>query len=156
LRVRPQDIPSSRALYLLLAFCSLFAGIVGALMLGQFSVFTLFRHLLDIFLVSVLFWFTLSYLHKTPRFLQATSAIFASQIVLNILLMPLLILLGGDQESMDLRAFVLFIYTLMIPWGLLVSGHIIRHTFDVSLNQGFLWALAYFIFYLWLVEGLFA
>lgn len=73
-----------------------------------------------------------------PRFNQTASATLLSGLLLSLLALPLVVWRHRSEflES-ELLLFVLFV------WSIAVLGHILRHTFQISLNQGIGFALLY-------------
>jgi hypothetical protein len=63
-------------------------------------------------------------------------------------------LLPADTES---QGAVLggLLFMALIGWSVLVTGHILRHAFDIALAQGVAIAVAYDVFLYWLVAVLF-
>ena len=49
-----------------------------------------------------------------------------------------------------------FLFLSLIAWSVLVTGHILRHSFDLTLGQGVLVAVAYNLLSYNLISGFFS
>ena len=59
-------------------------------------------------------------------------------------------------EPTDLAALGAFLLLAIVVWGIVVTGHILRHTFSITLGQGSAIAVAFQIVVVTLVTSLFS
>lgn len=142
LRKGPQDLPGSTALVQALALVYLAVGVVVGLATGQGLWAALAQTLVDLGLLLGLLHLGLQWMGRSARFLQAGAALLGSGAILSLLvLVPLgMAPSGEDAELSDLGALL---FMALLAWSILVTGHILRHTLDLTLVQGALIAVAY-------------
>jgi hypothetical protein len=94
-------------------------------------------------------------LDRLARFQQTATALLGSGALLGFMaVVPLSLLPRGGEGEPPGAAVLLFLG--LIVWSILVTGHIVRHTFDLRLGQGVGIAVIYNFFAYSLVGGLFS
>jgi hypothetical protein len=155
LRTKPQDLPVSRFLF----GSTLFAAVLTAmpLLVGPLGGMgpALGAVLLDILLVSIVLLGALRMLAKAERFIQTATAIFGAGAVINLFSLPLVVVLDSSASPSAAQAVGALAYLLVIAWSLVVTGHILRHAFNIRMAGGVMLALVYFILVNLLVQQLF-
>ncbi len=147
LKTKPQDLPVSEFLVLLLAAVHLVGGtLVIIVSFGSFFS-ALLAQLLDIVLVVLVFKITLQLTGKPERFLQAAAALFGSGILINMVSVPLLLLM--PEVSVEGQEAVsgpwALLYLILIMWAITIGAHIVRHTFDIPFAAGVIFSVGYFL-----------
>jgi hypothetical protein len=69
--------------------------------------------------------------------------------------MPTQLMIGPDPATAPLGDLGVLLFLILVVWGLVVIGHILRHTFGIRLANGCLIAMGYFLLINWLVQALF-
>lgn len=141
LRAGPQNLPASSVLLILLAGLNICVGLVMiadarmsvSLALGE----SLFETL---FMLGVLF-IGLKAFKKTARFLQSGSALMGCEFLMGLMALPL-VSWSRDAETNGAG----FLLLGLVIWSLVVMGHILRHTLEISLASGIGIALLYTLF----------
>ncbi len=138
LRLGPQHMPASPALFALLLLLSLVVGSLLAMAMGiEFSV-ALLESLFELLLMLSMLYLALKWVRKLSRFSQTGIALMLSGLLLNLLALPLV---SWNQHTASTESGLLVL--VLFFWSILVLGHIIRHTFDVDLNIGIAVGLLY-------------
>ncbi len=142
LRKGPQDLPGSTALFQALALVYLAVGAIVGVASGQGLWAALAQTLVDLGLLLGLLFLGLQWTGRSARFLQAGAALLGSGALLSLLvLVPLGMAPSG--EDAELRGLGALLFMALLAWSILVTGHILRHTLEVTLVQGALIAVAY-------------
>lgn len=147
LRTRPQDLPSSQALFALVAAINI---VVGTILVSPAvgNLFTAFMaSLLDTLILAIFIWGLLRFRDHPERFLQtATSAIGVSLIIASLSL-PLQWMMPTNAEEIAPTAQTASLMLLiLIVWLQVALGHVFRHAFEVSLMLGVGLAFLYTLF----------
>jgi hypothetical protein len=141
LRRGPQDLPASTYLLWFATLLNLLAGVLmlldDQLDLGQAVVQSLFELLL---MLGVLYG-VLRLKGWVYRFNQTAIALMLSSFLLGLLALPLIAWVRQNQSA---EAGILLL--VLFTWGIVVFGHILRHTFEFSINVGIAAALIYTLF----------
>jgi hypothetical protein len=154
LRRAPQDLPGSSALLGLILVVDLVVAFLVGLTAGLTPPVALGQGVVDALFTLVLLYLALRLLDRGPRFLQLATALLGTGSLLGLLALAPLGLLAGVEAGGEASLAGLPLLFLLF-WGLLVSGHILRHGFDLRLGQGVLIAVAYNLLGSALVSGLF-
>jgi hypothetical protein len=155
LRKAPQDLTASSALLGVTFVADLLMGVVLAASVGLSPGLGLLQSLFDIGLMLALLYGALRLLDRLPRFLQTATALLGSGALLGfIAVVPLSLLPQRSEDQASGVAVMLFL--ALIVWSILVTGHILRHTFALRLGQGVGIAVLYSFFAYSLVGGLFS
>ena len=142
LRKGPQDLPGSAALVQALALVYLAVGVIVGVASEQGLWSALAQTLVDLGLLLGLLYLGLQWKGRSARFLQAGAALLGSGALLSLLvLVPLGMAPSG--EDAELRGLGALLFMALLAWSILVTGHILRHTLDLTLVQGALIAVAY-------------
>jgi hypothetical protein len=154
LRKGPQDLPGSNALVQALALVYLAVGVIVGVASEQGLWSALAQTLVDLGLLLGLLYLGLQWTRHSARFLQAGAALLGSGALLSLLvLVPLGMAPSG--EDAELRGLGALLFMALLAWSILVTGHILRHTLDLTLVQGALIAVAYNLLAYMLLGALF-
>ncbi|MFZ1538046.1 MAG: hypothetical protein WAT23_11770 [Chromatiaceae bacterium] len=154
LRRGPQDLPGSSALLGLALVVHLVSAVLIGLAAGLTAPVSIGQGLADALLTLGLLVLALRVMDRQPRFLQLATALFGAGALLGLLaLVPLGLVAGAESRGETSLAGLPLLVLLF--WSLLVTGHILRHGFDLRLGQGLLIAVAYNLLASALVNGLF-
>jgi hypothetical protein len=136
LRRAPQDLPASPVLFAIVAAVSLVVGVVVGLLAGLPFGAGLVQTLFEIALTLLALLFALRLMRMDARFMQAATALLGSGVVIGVVaVLPLSLNPTGTEES-DLAALGALLLLILFVWSVVVSGHILRHTFGITLSQG--------------------
>jgi hypothetical protein len=155
LRRAPQDLPASDALLWVVLVLDLFVGVLVGLSSGLSLGPSLFQGLMELALLLGVLYGGLAFIHHPGRFTQAATALLGSGALIGLLaLMPLALNPTGteDTETAALGALLLL---ALVAWSILVTGHIVRHTFGITLGQGTAIAVAFEFLAIALISALF-
>lgn len=149
LRRGPQDLPAVPVLFWLLMLGS---GLTSVLVASQTSGFIwgVQQAGFGLLCLSGFVWGLLALNKKRARFMQTFSALCGTDMVLNLLSLPLVYIAihAGPEASQLLRELAMLtgvlLYGLLL-WSLLVMGHVLRHALMMKLPVGLLLAFAYFV-----------
>jgi uncharacterized membrane protein YjgN (DUF898 family) len=145
----PQDLPHSPALLggLILADLVVSLGFVQAIApkAGQNLAGVA---LLQLSLLLGLPYVVLQLARRTARFNQTASALVGVDLVFTLLAIPLLLGIApaAGQSPNALQSLLALAAIALVSWQLVVRGHILRHALELSLAQGVLIALIFFLF----------
>lgn len=154
LRRAPQDLPASDALLALTIAANLLVGLlVGStadLPLGT----SLMHGLLEIALTLGALYLALGITRHPARFTQSATALLGSGAVVGLVaVIPMTMNATGSNET-DTATLGAILLLGLIVWSVVVTGHILRHTFAITLGQGSAIALAFELFAISLIGGL--
>lgn len=154
LRRAPQDLPASTALFLAALAADLGVGLAVGLAAGLPFGTSLAQDVLDAALMLGALYAGLYFTRRPERFLQAASALFGANALISLVaLVPLSLKPTGSQETDAATLGAVLLLALMV-WGIVVTGHILRHTFAISLGQGAAIAVALQVVTIALLGGL--
>jgi len=154
LRRTPQELPGSSVLLNLVFLVYLGSSFLVGLAAGLVPAVAIGQGLTDALLTLLLLYLALRLSGRANRFLQLATALFAAGSLLGLLaLIPLGLVAGAESRGEQSLAGIPFL--LLFFWSLLVTGHILRHGFDLRLGQGVIIALGYNLVATTLVNGLF-
>ena len=154
LRRGPQDLPGANALLGLVLVVHLVSALLVGLAAGLTAPIALGQGLADALLTLGLLWLALGLTDRRPRFLQVATALFGAGALLGLFALAPLGLVAGAESRGETSLAGLPLLVLLF-WSLLVTGHILRHGFDLRLGQGVLIAVAYNLLASALVNSLF-
>ena len=129
LRATPQQLPDSRALF---GVVLVFNALVGTMLMSTTELglgLSLAESLFELLLLLGALRIALQLYGHPGRFGQSATAIMGGSALMSLLALPLLA--GGKVEE----GAVMLLLGLMV-WSVVVMGHILRHTFDLSMGQG--------------------
>lgn len=152
LRAGPQDLPASSFLMLLTAVLGLMTGtvVLGSAFNNPFE--ALLAQLMDLIFLVLFLRLGLTYKRIEARFLQSATALFGCGVLINIAIMPVQLMMGGDPAASALGQVGVLFFLLLSVWTLVVIAHVFRHTFETNFLAGSMLAIGYFIFINWLVQ----
>ncbi len=140
LKLKPQDIPASTTLfgltilaYLIIATISTQAGLTKPLLPS------LAENLFEIALLLATLDIALNWSGYKYRFKQVTTAIFGTSALFSILI---LVLPRIETKGILYDIWILILLALFI-WHLIVVGHIVSHTFEISHSQAIIVSIIY-------------
>lgn len=137
LRNRPQDLPASQALLMVVAAVNIVIGtIVVTPALG--SPFTaLLASLLDTAMLLGFVWLLLRFRDHPGRFLQTATAAVGVSAVIAILSLPLQwTISSGANTASPTPETATQLFLLLILWLQVALGHVLRHALGVNLLLG--------------------
>jgi hypothetical protein len=141
LRRGPQDLPVSIHLLWLTSLLNLLTGVL-MLMDGESEIgVAIAQTLFELALMLGALYAALRFNLRTERFIQTATALMLSGFLLGVLILPLVVW-GTHNQSVEAGLLFLAVFS----WGIVVFGHILRHTFEFSLNVGIAAALLYTLF----------
>lgn len=155
LRRAPQDLPASTVLFWAVLAADLAVGLVVGLAAGLPLGPSLGQDLFETGLLLGALYAGLYFTGHPGRFLQAGSALLGASVLISLAaLLPLLLNPTGSEET-DAAALGALLLLALLAWSVVVTGHILRHTFAISLAQGAAIAVAFQIVAIFLLGGLF-
>jgi hypothetical protein len=155
LRRAPQDLPASTALLGLVLVADLLAGALLGAVVNMPPLLAFAEGVADLVLSLGFLYLALLLLDRRARFVQTATALLGAGAVLGIVaILPLSLLPQGPPGEQSPLAGLLFL--ILIVWSLLVSGHILRHSFDLRLGQGVVIAVAYNLLAYILISGIYS
>jgi len=155
LRRAPQDLPASDALLAATLVAKLLIGLVAGVAASLPPGTNLLLGLLEAAIALTALHIALQVTRHLPRFSQAATAVLGSGAVLELVsVLPLAMNATGSEQT-DTAALGAILYLGLMGWSIVVTGHILRHTFSITLGQGVAIAVAYEVFSIILLAGLF-
>lgn len=155
LRRPPQDLPASKILLGLALIADLSVGSLVGVAAGISGWMSLLQGLVEIAFMLAVLYAALAGLKMPARFLQSATALLGSGALLGLLaLLPLSFNPTGHAET-NLAAFGALLLLGLAVWGVAVTGHILRHTFEITLGQGTAVAIVFEIVTIILITYLF-
>lgn len=143
LRRTPQDLPASEILLAVVALASLVVGVMIGLVADLSFGASFAQTLFELAMTLGGLFFALRLMRLDARFIQSATALLGSGIVIGVIaLIPLSFNPTGSQET-DLAALGALLLLVVFVWSVVVSGHILRHTFQITLGQGAAIAVAF-------------
>lgn len=154
LRRAPQDLPASTALFWTVLVVELAVGLAVGLTAGLPFAASLAQDVLEAGLMLGALYTGLSFSGHRARFLQAASALLGTSALISLAaLVPLSLNPTGSEET-DAAALGAVLLLALMVWSVVVAGHILRHTFSISLPQGAAIAVAFQLLAISLLGGL--
>ncbi|WP_295384558.1 hypothetical protein [uncultured Thiodictyon sp.] len=155
LRRAPQDLPASDTLLRLALSVDLVAGVLVGLASGLGLGSSVAQGIAELAFQLGLLYAALRLTGHLGRFTQSATALLGSGALFGLLALgPLGLSPTGSEES-DAAALGAFLLLGLVVWNLVVIGHIVRHTFGLSLAQGVVVGLAYEVSAIVLIAVLF-
>jgi len=154
LRRTPQQLPASEVLLAVVLAVDLVAGLLVGLMAGQGPGTSLLQGVAEIALMLGALQLALRIVKHPRRFLQAATALLGSGALIGLLALIPLSMNPTGSATTDLAALGAVLFLALVVWSLVVTGHILRHTFDLTLGQGAAIAVAFEILAVALIGSL--
>lgn len=155
LRRTPQDLPASEALFWVTLVVYLCAGLLIGLIGGLNPVVSLLQGGVELALLLGLLNLSLSATRHLARFTQSATAVLGTGALISFIAAIPLAWSPGVSEESDAATLGAVLLLVLVVWSIVVTGHIIRHTFNVSLGTGVLLAVAYEILSITVISWLF-
>jgi hypothetical protein len=153
LRRAPQDLPASDALLAVVLVADLAVGTLLGATVGLSPGLALGEGVADVIFSLALLFLALRLLDRPARFRQTATALLGSGTLIGVIaIAPLAVLSTGTESTLSALAGLVFL--AVIAWSILVTGHILRHCFDLRLGQGVVLAVAYHFLAYTLIGGL--
>ncbi|SDX97359.1 hypothetical protein SAMN05421644_12224 [Allochromatium warmingii] len=156
LRRPPQDVPASLTLLGLVLIADLVVGVLVGVTAGLSWLTSLLQGSAELLLMLLALGVALAQLKRRSRFVQAATALLGSGAVLGLVAIPPLSLNPTGTQDSNLAALGAFLLLGLVIWGIVVTGHILRHTFSITLSQGAAIAVAFQIVTVTLITSLFS
>jgi len=110
---------------------------------------SLFQAVIDLGLTALILYIALMAVGRRARFEQAYGGLCGASAFINLAAVPLYLTRGDGATSFSpLADFVLLV------WGLSLLGHIIRHTFEISMLLSTVISFVFFVFMSALISSL--
>jgi hypothetical protein len=155
LRRAPQDLPASEILFGVMLLADLLAGLLVGITAGMSWLVSLTQGVAEILITLAALFGALSLVGRRSRFLQSATALLGSGALLGLVAtLPLSLEPTGNEES-DLAAIGAFLLLGLVIWSIVVTGHILRHAFTLTLGQGAAIAMAFEILTVTFITGIF-
>ncbi len=145
LRSPPQELPRSHMLLGLVLALHLLLGFGLYLLQYPFLTATL-AAITGTVILSILSYSLLYMNGKIQRFVQTLSALAGTDILIGLISIPIITLGVSGLASL--------LYLLIVAWNLTVAAHILRHALTVSVQQGFVFALIFFMFTMMVIRSI--
>lgn len=143
LRRNPQDLPASTVLFALVLAAGLGGGLLLAVTAGAAPLVGLGQTALDYLLMFAALQLALKLVDKRERFLQTATALVGADTLIGLVaLLPVSFVGPNPQESPQLLLAGLMFLALVV-WSVVVTGHILRNAFGLTLGQGAAIAIAF-------------
>ncbi|MCP3670064.1 MAG: hypothetical protein GY814_06450 [Gammaproteobacteria bacterium] len=145
LRAKPQDIPVSSALMLVMLLATIVSGVPA--IIGQIGGLApaLMIGVMDVALILVLLKIFLRLAGLSSRLLQTATALFGTGVLINLLSIPIQMMLDASPDNSASQFFGALLFFVLLAWSLVIMGHILRHSFKLQLSSGVLVAMGYFM-----------
>lgn len=155
LRRAPQDLPASEILLGIVLILDLIVGLLVGITAGLPWLTSLIQGVAEILIILTALYAALTQMKLRARFVQSATALLGSGALLGLLaILPLSLNPTGSDET-DLAALGALLLLALIVWGVVVTGHILRHTFTLTLGQGAAIAFAFEVVVVTIVTILF-
>ncbi|MFB1486787.1 MULTISPECIES: hypothetical protein [unclassified Thiocapsa] len=143
LRRTPQDLPASEILLAVVALASLVVGVMIGLVAGLSIGASLAQTLFELAMTLGALFVALRLMRLDARFFQSATALLGSGVVIGAIALIPLSFNPTDSQETDLAALGALLLLVVFVWSVVVSGHILRHTFQITLGQGAAIAVAF-------------
>ncbi len=154
LRAAPQDLPGSSAL---LGVIFVINASIGTLLMATTKLgpgLALVESVFELGLMLGVLRIALFLRGHPDRFNQSATAVMGSGILMSLLALPLLA--GGVASGGEVGEGGVMLLLGMVVWSVVILGHILRHTFDLTPGQGVAVAAFYSLASYQLTTSLFA
>lgn len=143
LRRAPQDLPASETLFSLVLTAGIAVGVLVGITGGVHPLVGFAQSVLEISLMLALLYGGLRLAGHPGRFNQSANALLGTGALIGILALPAVALSALADAETDAAALGTLLLLGVLCWSILVTAHILRHTFALSLGQGIGVAVAY-------------
>ncbi|TVQ85828.1 MAG: hypothetical protein EA400_14660 [Chromatiaceae bacterium] len=150
LRRPPQDLPASTVLFWLVTLTAFGGGVLLAVTAGSPASVGSAQSVLGLGLMYAALYLGLNLVERTARFWQAATALAGADTLVGLIaLLPigLAVSQGGSAgEESGALALAGLMFLGLVVWSVVIKGHILRHTFGLTLAQGVAIAVAFDLF----------
>lgn len=156
LRASPADLPASVVLLGLVLVLNLLLSVFYLQMIAEGEPYA--RLLFSIAFGLLLCWSVLRLWQREARFLQTAIAIYGTDALLTIVMLPIAVLLKqalAQDPATASTQFLFLIWLSVLVWSLVILGHILRSALELPLLGGVSLALALFVVQFSVSEWLF-
>lgn len=131
LRAKPQDVPASSGLLIatVLAYVLIHIAFITVLPLLGYGVSTV---LVDVVFTIVWYAVLLRLVQKPERFVQTTTALFGSQVVLAPLVIFAGWLLRRFGEDVGWQFPILLLFIIILVWAVAINSHVVKEALNWS------------------------
>lgn len=143
LRRAPQDLPASSALFALVLTVGLLGGLLLSITAGGGVFLGLGQTLLDFGLMLGALYIALSVVKHPGRFLQAGTALLGAETLIGLMALLPVSFAGPGAENDGMLALAGLMFLGLVGWSVVITGHILRHTFGITLGQGIAIGIAF-------------
>jgi hypothetical protein len=155
LRRPPQDLPASETLLGLVLVADLAVGLLVGITAGLSWLTSLLQGVAELLLMMVGALCGPDPAQASRTLPAIGHGLLGSGALLGLVAIPPLSLNPTGSQESDLAALGAFLLLGLVIWGILVTGHILRHTFSITLGQGSAIAVVFQIVAVTLVTSLF-
>lgn len=142
LRAAPQDIPAAPILLWFTALLNILTNILILFAdLKRTPLQIMGESIFDVVILFSTLHIALYWQNLESRFNQTATAIFGSNVLLGLVVV-IINNGGGGGEGIIGEIWLLLLLSLMV-WQFLVLGHILRHTFEISLSPAIIAGIIY-------------
>jgi hypothetical protein len=153
MRATPQQLPASTALLWLVVTAYWVVGVMLVVNAPLGLPAAMGASALDILLLLAVLRIALQVTGRPARFHQAATALMGSAFLFGLAALPLLSV-GVDERGQAMPGITI-VQLLLVVWSLMVMGHILGHTFDISRGRALGIAVLYSLLSYTVVMSLF-
>jgi hypothetical protein len=154
LRRNPQDLPASASLLAAVLLVGLLGGMLLSLAAGAPVFVGVAQTALDFLLMLGVLHLALKALDKRARYLQTATALVGADTLIGLVALLPVGLAGPSLEESPQLLLAGLLFLGLVVWSVVVTGHILRHAFDIKLAQGVAIAVAFDVLSFVIVGGL--
>ncbi len=155
LRRAPQDLPASGTLFGLMLIADIATGFFASVASATPLAAGLAQSAIEVSLMLALLSVALRLAGHPGRFNQSATALLGAGTLIGILALPAVAMIPPGGEATDLAALGVLLLVGFLCWSILVTGHVVRHSFGLSLGQGIGIAVAYQLLVILVIDALF-
>jgi len=155
LRRAPQDLPASDTLFGLALTADIASGFLGGIAGGVNPFVGLGESVTEVSMMLALLSVSLRLIGHPARFNQAATALLGAGALIGTLALPAIAMIPSGDSASDIAALGVLLLVGFLCWSILVTGHVLRHTFAINLGQGIGIAVAYQILVILVIDALF-
>lgn len=126
-KAKPQELPAEQSVLLFAMILSFVTYVLGSWPESG-GLLAIQRALLDLSVTGLFIYGGLQFQGKTERFQQSFSALAGAGSVINVVAVPIILSLGGDQ----LQGFGVIVLLVLYGWTMAVCAHVFRYTFELG------------------------
>ncbi len=140
---KPQDLPAGESqMYVGLIF-NFITYVVALIAISSFGE-AVMHAVIDIACTAFFLYIALSLTKRLARLHQALGAIYGAGAFLNLSAIPILYS-ATAQIDQNVATVTVFAQFVLLVWSLSLAGHVLRHTFDLSMFSSIGIAVLYYV-----------